>query len=70
MTINVTTDAGKMDNPAFVRLLCLNMVMQNGSERDRCEPCEKAARLAEFVMQGHREAVGEDAAPPVQKPKK
>lgn len=70
MATNITTDASNLDNVVLVRLLCLNMVMQNGAEVDRCAPCEKADKLAKFVLFGRDEAVREEPAPPIVKPKK
>jgi hypothetical protein len=50
MHVHVTTGSGGLDKEAAVRLACLNMIMEHGSNEDRAKVITKAADMVAFVL--------------------
>ncbi len=49
MQINLQPDGKSLTGTMLLRLVCVNVVMENGSELDRKQPFSKAQEVFDFV---------------------
>lgn len=57
MHLALQPDGSELTGDALLRLACINVVMESGSEQDRRQPFEKAQQVYEFVTEsGPRKA--------------